>query len=280
MKKIIAVLLTVATAVTCAFALTACKKSEAKYSVGAQAGTTGELYLKGDEDMAFPGYKNIQGKGYDSIGQAVEDMINGNINCVISDIAPANEIASQKTGAVKVIDIPLSSESYAIGVNKNDSALLSDINGIFQTKKTEIDAIIAKYQDENFEPTGIPAGKYDASKSQLVVATNAEFPPFEYTQGSNFVGIDIEIAKLIAEELGQELVIVNMDFDAVVTSVGNNGVDIAIAGLTVKESRKKSVNFTDSYYTDSYQVLIVKADDTTFDNCKTKEDVENILKNK
>ena len=71
-----------------------------------------------------------------------------------------------------------------------------------------------------------------------------------------------------------------MDFDAVVTSVGNNGVDIAIAGLTVKESRKKSVNFTDSYYTDSYQVLIVKADDTTFDNCKTKEDVENILKNK
>ena len=69
MKKIIAVLLTVATAVTCAFALTACKKTEAKYSVGAQAGTTGELYLNGDEDMAFPGYKNIQGKGYDSIGQ-------------------------------------------------------------------------------------------------------------------------------------------------------------------------------------------------------------------
>ena len=93
-----------------------------------------------------------------------------------------------------------------------------------------------------------------------------------------FVGIDIEIAKYIAQELGMELVIKDMEFDSVVTSVGTNGIDIALAGLTVTESRKVSVTFSDSYFDGSYQVIIVKDGDTTFDECVTKEDVENILK--
>ena len=73
-----------------------------------------------------------------------------------------------------------------------------------------------------------------------------------------------------------ELVIMDMEFDAVVTSVGKNGVDIAMAGLTVNETRKQSVNFTESYYQAS-QMLVVKADNTAFDACKTKEDVLKVL---
>ena len=91
--------------------------------------------------------------------------------------------------------------------------------------------------------------------------------------------MDIEIAAALAEYLGMELVIMNMDFEAVVTSVGKNGVDIAMAGLTVNEKRKESVNFSTSYYNAS-QMVIVKADDKTFDDCKTAEDVEAILKAK
>ena len=71
-----------------------------------------------------------------------------------------------------------------------------------------------------------------------------------------------------------------MDFDAVVTSVGKNCVDIAMAGLSVTATRKQSVNFTDSYYSGAYQVLVVKADNTEFDNCTTKEQIESILKSK
>ena len=63
-----------------------------------------------------------------------------------------------------------------------------------------------------------------------------------------------------------ELVIKDMDFDSVVTSVGTNGVDIAMAALTVNDTRKLSVNFTESYY-DAAQVLIVKSDDNTFNKC-------------
>lgn len=119
---------------------------------------------------------------------------------------------------------------------------------------------------------GIKSATYDPSKEQIVVATNAAFAPFEYTVGDRFAGIDMEIAKGFADSLGQELVILDMEFDSVVTSVGKNGVDIAMAGLTVTEKRKESVNFTDTYYNAS-QMVIVKADDTTFDDCTTADEI-------
>ena len=81
-------------------------------------------------------------------------------------------------------------------------------------------------------------------------------------EGENYVGIDMEIAALLAEELGQELVIQNMDFDAVCLSVGQQKCDIAMAGLTVSEDRKEYVTFSESYYQAS-QRLIVPSDDTT-----------------
>lgn len=276
--KIMVAVLLLATLVGACFAFTACNK-DGKVKIGAQQGTTGLFYLQGNADMNFSGYSNIEAKSYDSIGQAVQDMKNGNIKYVVGDVAPAKE-AAKKVGGAKVIDIPLSTEQYAIGVDKNQPELLASINAALAEMKEngKLDEIMANYSNDDYEPAGVPAGTYDSTKEQLVIATNAEFDPFEYKAGQNFVGIDIEIAKYIADYLGQELVILDMDFDAVVTSVGKNGVDIALAGLTVTESRKVSVTFSDSYYEGSYQVIIVKEGDTTFDACKTKEDVENILK--
>ena len=95
---------------------------------------------------------------------------------------------------------------------------------------------------------------------------------FEYKEGDKFAGIDMEIAKFIADCLELELVIVDMEFDSVVTSVGKNGVDIAMAGLTVNETRKESVNFTSSYY-NAAQVVITLEKDNDFKDCKTAEDV-------
>ncbi len=281
MKKILVILLVAMIAVGTAFAITACDDTKNQYKIGAQSATTGELYLNGDVDMAFAGFANIGKKTYDSIGQAVADMKNGNINCVVGDIEPA-KAAVAELGGCKVIDIALSNEAYAIGVNKADSALLASINTILADIKADgtLAGIIANYNKADYVPTGVAGGTYDSNKAQFVIATNAEFAPFEYKQGENFVGIDIEIAKIIADELDMELVIKDMDFDSVVTSVGTNGVDAAMAGLTVKESRKVSVNFSDSYFTGSYQVLIVKDTDTTFDACATKADIEAILKNK
>ena len=82
----------------------------------------------------------------------------------------------------------------------------------------------------------------------------------------------MEIAALLAEELDMELVISNMDFDAVCLSVGQHKADIAMAGLTIKEDRKEHVTFSDPYYQAS-QKIIVKDGDKTFDGCKTADDV-------
>ena len=86
----------------------------------------------------------------------------------------------------------------------------------------------------------------------------------------------MEIAKLLADELGKELVIENMDFDAVCLSVSQQKCDIAMAGLTINEEREEYVTFTDSYYSAS-QRLIVPSDNTTFDDCKSADDVAALL---
>ena len=91
----------------------------------------------------------------------------------------------------------------------------------------------------------------------LVMATNAEFPPYEYYDGDEIVGIDVEIAKAIAKDMGYTLVIEDMAFYSIIAAVQSGKADFAAAGMTVDEDRLKSVNFTDTY-TQASQVIIVK----------------------
>ena len=178
---------------------------------------------------------------------------------------------------VKVVDIELSSEEYAFGVDKKQPELKEKCNELLKEMKSsgELEEISNHFFGDG-EPVAVTSAKQDDSKDQLVVATNAEFAPFEYKEGDKFYGIDMEIAKLLADKLGKELVIVDMAFDAVLLSVQQQKADIGMAGLTVTEERAKQVDFSDPYY-NAAQKIICKADDKTFDNCKTKEDVDKIL---
>lgn len=100
-----------------------------------------------------------------------------------------------------------------------------------------------------------------ASSQKLVMATNAAFPPYESVEGTEIIGIDPEIAKLIADDLGRELVIEDMAFDSIIAAVQSGKADIAMAGLTVTEDRKQNINFSDPY-TEAAQVIVVKKDST------------------
>ena len=182
-----------------------------------------------------------------------------------------------KSVGVKVIDIDLTAEEYAYGIDKAQPELLEKVNAFIDKIMSDgtFDKICNNYFGDG-TPNPVTSATLDESKDQLIVATNAGFEPFEYMDGDKYVGIDMEIADLLAKELGVELVINNMDFDAVCLSVGQHKCDIAMAGLTVKPDREEYVTFSKSYY-NAPQKLIVKADDTTFDACKTKEDVEAIL---
>ncbi len=98
-----------------------------------------------------------------------------------------------------------------------------------------------------------------ANENVLTVATNAEFPPFEYFEGEKIVGADIDMMEALAAKMGVTLEITHIDFDAALTGAATGKYDIALSGITANDERRKNMAFTDDYYVAS-QAVIVMAD--------------------
>ncbi len=105
--------------------------------------------------------------------------------------------------------------------------------------------------------TAAADGENAPAKEKLIMGTNAAFPPYEYYEGDKIVGIDAEVGALIAEKLGMDFEIKDMDFNGIISAVQNGVIDIGMAGMTVNEERLESVNFSTSY-AKGIQVVIVK----------------------
>lgn len=212
-------------------------------------------------------------KKFTALGLSLILAVSALAGCGSKD-APAS--GNNKVTA-KVIDIELTQEEYAFGVDKDQPELLAQTNAFIAEIKADgtFDKICNNYFGDG-TPVAVTSAQLDPSKDQLVVAVNAAFEPFEYMQGENYYGIDMEIAAALAKKLNKELVISNMEFDAVCLSIGQHKCDIAMSGLTIKEDRKEHVDFTDPYYSAS-QKLIVSSTDTAFDACTDAASVEAIL---
>ena len=118
--------------------------------------------------------------------------------------------------------------------------------------------------DKASDATGSAASTADSSTAEgkeLHMATNAAFEPYEFVEGGKVVGIDAEIAEAICGKLGYKLVIDDMDFDAIITAVTSGKADFGMAGMTITDERKQSVDFTDPY-TNAVQVIIVNEKDS------------------
>lgn len=195
---------------------------------------------------------------------------------------------NNNAGKLKIIEIPLSSEQYGIAVNKNKTELKAQINEVIEEltgegyeyngKKV---TFLSLYDDEmaSDDPISIGTVKTESTDraTELVVATNAEFEPFEYAVGTSFGGIDMQIAKMLADKLGKTLVVLDMLFDNVCDEVAAGNADIGMAGLTISDDRLDKVDFSLPYY-DTTQYIAVQSNNTDFDNCKTSDDVVNVLK--
>ena len=188
------------------------------------------------------------------------------------------------SGRVKYIDVKLSEESYGIAVSKTDASLLATVNEVLEEKATEIEALFTKYEDVDETDASLKVDGVvtytDAmanNDAYLVMATDAPFAPYEYTVGNGYAGIDIEIGKMIATKLGKTLAIKQTAFDTICTVVNQGGADIGLAGLTITPARKNTVNFSNPYYEEAYQVIVVPEEVTKFDN-KTAEEIVEILK--
>ena len=126
----------------------------------------------------------------------------------------------------------------------------------------DVEAEAAKEEAEDAEAAEAATDAAEVTTVEpgvLTMGTNATFPPYEYKDGDDVVGIDAEIAQALADKLGLQLEIVDMDFDSLVASVQSGKIDMSLAGMTVTEERKQNVDFTDSYAT-GVQVIIVKED--------------------
>ncbi len=129
----------------------------------------------------------------------------------------------------------------------------ADVNG----EDADVNGEVADVNGEDADVNGEDADVDADDDNEIVMATNAYFQPYEYHEGDKIVGIDAEIAEAIAAKLGKTLRIEDMQFDSILTAVQEGSVDFGMAGMTVTDERKESVDFTSSYAS-GVQAIIVK----------------------
>jgi ABC-type amino acid transport substrate-binding protein len=227
--------------------------------IGAQTGTTGAQYIQGDIDDGVLDPKTTKLEQYNKGADAIQALKQGKIDAVIIDNEPAKAFVAENSD-LKILDTPYTEEDYAICISKDNPELTAAFNKAIAEIKSEgiLDAILDKYINKTEGAKGYvtPEGT-EHPNGELVMATNAYFPPYEYYEGKEIVGIDVEFATAICDKLGYTLKVEDMEFDSIIAAIQSGKADFGAAGMTVDETRKKSVDFTDSYCT-GIQVIVVK----------------------
>ena len=242
-------------------------KKDEGVKIGVQTTTTGDIYASGDfgEDAV---------NRYDNGAVAVEALNTGKVDCVIIDNEPAKSYVAANEG-LKILETAYANEDYAICFKK-DSDIKEAVNNALKDLIADgsVKTIIDKYiNGSGTELVGVPIAKVDTDKPDLIMATNAEFPPYEYIDGDMYYGIDVEVAKIIADKLGYDLVIENVAFDSIIPGVQSGKYTMGMAGMTVTDERLEKVDFSSTYAT-GIQAVIVKEDS---EKIKTIEDLEKFI---
>lgn len=228
-------------------------------TIGVQLGTTGDIYAADYEGDDAGTIVERYTKGAD----AVSSLKQGKIDCVIIDEQPAKAFINQNS-ELKILDEEFTLEDYAAVIAKENLDLLSKVNDVIRELQTDgtLKKIIDNYipDEETGETVPFTYEQKVTDGDKLVMATNAQFPPYEFYQDGKIVGIDVEIAKAIADKLGKVLVIEDIEFDAIISAVSSGKADIGLAGFTVTDERKKQINFSETYAI-SKQVIIVRDDE-------------------
>ena len=225
----------------------------AALTVGVQTGTTGDSYatdeVKDDSQM----------KRYNKGADAIQALKTGKVDCVVIDSLPAQKFV-EANDDLKIIENIWKPEEYAMCLKKGNAELLDQMNAALAELKADgtLDKIMSNYIGDDLgsfeyvtpEGTEYPNGK-------LVMATNAEFEPWEYKNGNDIIGIDPDIVQAMCDKMGYELEINDMAFESILAAVSSGKADFGAAGMTVTEERKESVDFTDTYANAS-QVVIVR----------------------
>ena len=236
----------------------------ANKKVGVLIGTTGEIYAA---DYGTDSTR-LQLEKFETLAQAVDALLEGSIDAVLTDDTPA-KVFARKNPSLRILNEIFKEESYAGIVAKENMGLLDSVNiALIQMRAMGVyDSIFDSYIGGQT--------KYHVSQDSAVgpvlrVATNAEFPPFEFRcKKRGIVGIDIEIARYVANYLERPVEIIDMDFDDIIDSVRAGKADLGLAAFSVTEERSQIINFTDHYATSKIVVMVRSgAEESTFQRIK------------
>lgn len=221
--------------------------------IGVQLMTTGDIYATDIEDA------NVQ--RFNKAEDAVVALQTGKIDAVMLDDGPAKVFVEQYEG-IRILEEPFAEEEYGIAVKKGNQELLDKINDALVTIQEDgtLDSIT-----KNWIYDGATTSNYEGQNKEsyangrLVVATNAEFPPYESVVDGKVVGYDVDLMRAICDVLDMELVIENIAFDSIISSVDRGIADVGATGMTITEDRLEQVDFSNPYTT-ATQVIIVRDD--------------------
>lgn len=219
--------------------------------IGVQLGTVGDTYASDIENATVERYN----KGAD----AVQALKQGKVDAVLIDVEPAKVFISNNTD-LSILDESFAEEEYAIAVKKGNTELLEKINTALAQLKADgtLDSIKNNWigEESGNTPYVTPEGT-TYPNGKLIMATNAEFPPYELMNGEKVVGLDPDMMQAVCDILGMELEIENIEFDSIIAAVNSGKADVGVAGMTVTPERQENVDFSDSYTT-ATQVIIVR----------------------
>ncbi len=220
-------------------------------NIGTQLGTTGYILAGDVEDAKVEGYN----KGAD----AVQALKQGKIDAVIIDMETAREFV-RKNDDLRILEEPFDSEEYSIAYRKGDDELGKRLNDALAELKSDgtLTSIVYHWIGDHADHASYTPDPNTVRSGTLIMATNAEFPPYESMEGGEIVGIDVDMMRAVCDKLGMTLEIENMEFDSIITAVTSGKADVGVAGMSVTQERLKNVNFTDGYATSTQAVIVRK----------------------
>lgn len=222
--------------------------------IGVQLKTTGDVYATDIKEAQVQRFN----KGRDAI-QALRE---GVVDAVMLDDAPA-KVFMEEFGDIELLEEPYASEEYGIAVKKRNAKLLKKINDALGKLREDgtLDSIKEAWIKDGTEITAYDREKKESySNGTLIMATNAEFPPYESkTEDGEIIGLDVDIMKAVCDELDMELQVDHTAFDSIIASVERGMADVGVAAMTITEDRLEQVDFTEPYM-EATQVIVVRKD--------------------
>ncbi len=221
-------------------------------TIGTQLGTTGYIFAGDIKDAKVEPYN----KGAD----AIQALKQGKVDAVIIDSEPA-KVFVDKNDDLQILSDPFAVEEYSIAYKKGNDELGKKLDEALEDLKKDgtLDDIVNNWISDSEETKSYEDNNDDVSAGTLIMATNAEFPPYESMDHNEIVGIDVDMMHAICDKLNMELKVENMEFDSIIAAVDSGKADVGVAGISVTPEREKNVSFTSGYATTT-QVIITRKD--------------------